>query len=117
MVVAVIAAKHGFSNPTQHKLDAQAFLASEGAFESPEVPESLASPRENIAQYVMIWFSYKILKHATILMYCYRGEVSTEEIIGNGKKWMGEEVMLAFEKYKEGKSQYKVRAVFCYLVL
>uniref|UniRef100_A0A453E631 DUF3615 domain-containing protein n=2 Tax=Triticinae TaxID=1648030 RepID=A0A453E631_AEGTS len=24
-----------------------------------------------------------------------------------GKKWMGEEVMLAFEKYKEGKSQFK----------
>ncbi|XBI62525.1 hypothetical protein VPH35_043123 [Triticum aestivum] len=85
MVEAMIAAKHGFSNPAQHKLDAQAFLASEGAFVSPEVPESFASPRENIAQ----------------------GEVSTEEIIKNGKKWMGEEVMLAFEKYKEGKSQFE----------
>ncbi|XP_044344292.1 uncharacterized protein [Triticum aestivum] len=83
MVEAMIAAKHGFSNPAQHKLDAQAFLESEGAFEAPEVPES--SPRENIAQ----------------------GEVSTEEIIKNGKKWMGEEVMLAFKKYKEGKSQFK----------
>ena len=57
MVEAMIAAEHGFSNPAQHKLDAQAFLASEGAFEAPEVPES--SPRENIAQYVLIWFSYK----------------------------------------------------------
>ncbi|XP_044336755.1 uncharacterized protein [Triticum aestivum] len=54
MVEAMIAAKHGFSNPAQHKLDAQAFLASEGAFVSPEVPESFASPRENIAQYVLI---------------------------------------------------------------
>ncbi|XBI25381.1 hypothetical protein VPH35_050329 [Triticum aestivum] len=30
-------------------------------------------------------------------MYCCRGEVSTKEIIENGKKWMGEEVMFAFE--------------------
>ena len=59
MVEAMIAAEHGFSNPAQHKLDAQAFLASEGAFEAPEVPQSFASRRENIAQYVLIWFSYK----------------------------------------------------------
>ncbi|KAM3328579.1 hypothetical protein ACQJBY_025991 [Aegilops geniculata] len=85
MVEAMIAAEHGFSNPAQHKLDAEAFLASEGAFEAPEVPESFASTRENIVQ----------------------AEVSTEEIIENGKKWMGEEVMLAFKKYKEGKSQFK----------
>jgi hypothetical protein len=39
---------------------------------------------------------------------CCRGEASTKEIIENGKKWMGEEVMLAFEKYKEGKKQFKV---------
>ena len=50
-------------------------------------------------------------------MYCCRAEVSTEEILENGEKWMGEEVMLAFKKYKEGKSQFKVRAVFCYFVL
>ncbi|XP_044344296.1 uncharacterized protein [Triticum aestivum] len=85
MVEAMIAAEHGFSNPAQHKLDAQAFLASEGAFEAPEVPQSFASRRENIAQ----------------------AEVSTEEILENGEKWMGEEVMLAFKKYKEGKSQFK----------
>ena len=50
-------------------------------------------------------------------MYCCRAEVSTEEILENGEKWMGEEVMLAFKKYKEGNSQFKVRAVFCYFVL
>ncbi|XBI62523.1 hypothetical protein VPH35_043121 [Triticum aestivum] len=54
MVEAMIAAEHGFSNPAQHKLDAEAFLASEGAYEAPEVPESFASTRENIAQYVLI---------------------------------------------------------------
>lgn len=77
MVEAMIAAEHGFSNPAQHKLDAEAFLASKGAFKAPEAPESFAFTRENIAQ----------------------AEVSTEEIIENGKKWMGEEVMLAFKKY------------------
>ena len=54
VVEAMIAASHGFSNPAQHKLDAQAFLASEGAFEASKVLEYFASPRENIAQYVPI---------------------------------------------------------------
>jgi hypothetical protein len=43
---------------------------------------------------------------------CCRGEASTKEIIENGKKWMGEEVMLAFEKYKEGKKQFEVSDYF-----
>jgi hypothetical protein len=39
---------------------------------------------------------------------CCRGKASTEEITENGNKWMGEEVMLAFEKYIEGREQFEV---------
>lgn len=85
IVEAMIAASHGFSNPAQHKLDAQAFWSSGEEFKFPEVSKSFASPTENSVQ----------------------GEPSTKEIIGNAKKWMGEEVMVAFEMYIKGMDQFK----------
>uniref|UniRef100_A0A0D3HPG0 DUF3615 domain-containing protein n=1 Tax=Oryza barthii TaxID=65489 RepID=A0A0D3HPG0_9ORYZ len=36
-----------------------------------------------------------------------RHNVSTEEIVQNGKRWMSEEVMLAFEKYIEGRDEFR----------
>lgn len=40
-----------------------------------------------------------------------RHNLSTEEIVQNGKRWMSEEVMLAFEKYIEGKNEFRVCVV------
>jgi hypothetical protein len=37
--------------------------------------------------------------------------MSTEEIVQNGKRWMSEEVMLAFEKYIEGRDEFRVCVV------
>ncbi|KAF2911919.1 hypothetical protein DAI22_11g217000 [Oryza sativa Japonica Group] len=36
-----------------------------------------------------------------------RHNLSTEEIVQNGKRWISEEVMLAFEKYIEGKNEFR----------
>lgn len=84
-VELLIAHAHGFSDPVQHKLDAEAYWAAGEKIEAPKVSESLTSLTEKLEQ----------------------GKSSTEEIIENGKKWMGEEVMLAFEEYIEGKTQFK----------
>jgi hypothetical protein len=37
---------------------------------------------------------------------------SLEEIIQNGKKWMSEEAMVAFEKYITRRDDLKVRTLF-----
>ena len=49
-------------------------------------------------------------------MYCCRGEPSTKEIIEDAKKWMGEEVMVAFKKYIKWQDQFKVCVIFNYPV-
>ncbi|XP_044449290.1 uncharacterized protein [Triticum aestivum] len=85
VVEAMIAASHGFSNPAQHKLDAEAFWSSGEELKFPEVSKSFASPTENSVQ----------------------GEPSTKDIIENAKKWMGEEVMVAFKKYIKWQDQFK----------
>ncbi|KAM0833613.1 hypothetical protein ACQ4PT_064145 [Festuca glaucescens] len=59
---ALIGHSHGYSNPVQHKLDAQEFWESGKKFVAAEASESLASPTENLAQ----------------------GEASTKEITENG---------------------------------
>uniref|UniRef100_A0A452YHE8 Uncharacterized protein n=1 Tax=Aegilops tauschii subsp. strangulata TaxID=200361 RepID=A0A452YHE8_AEGTS len=51
VVEAMIAASHGFSNPAQHKLDAEARSSGE-ELKFPEVSKSFASPTENSVQYV-----------------------------------------------------------------
>ncbi|KAM0928937.1 hypothetical protein ACQ4PT_001914 [Festuca glaucescens] len=89
IVEVLIAHKHGNSDPAQHKLDAEKYWAAGEEIEAPKVAESLASLTAKLAQ----------------------GEASTKEIIENGKKWMGEEVMLAFEKYKEGKKQFETKKI------
>ncbi|KAK1648045.1 hypothetical protein QYE76_065850 [Lolium multiflorum] len=88
---ALIGHSHGYSNPVQHKLDAQKLWESGKEFVAAKASESVASPTENLAQ----------------------GEASTKEITENGKKWMGKEVMLAFEKYIEGKKQFK-DVLYCF---
>ncbi|XP_044398113.1 uncharacterized protein [Triticum aestivum] len=85
VVEAMIAASHGFSNPAQHKLDAEAFWSSGEELKFPEVSKPFASPTENSVQ----------------------GEPSTKEIIEDAKKWMGEEVMVAFKKYIKWQDQFK----------
>ncbi|KAF0930527.1 hypothetical protein E2562_033294 [Oryza meyeriana var. granulata] len=64
------------------ELDAQSSQKPRQTF---EVSESLSSAAEDVAQH----------------------KVSTEEIIQNGKRWMSEEVMLAFKKYVEGRNEFR----------
>jgi predicted AlkP superfamily pyrophosphatase or phosphodiesterase len=55
---ALIGHSHGYSNPVQHKLDAQKIWESGKEFVAAEASESVASPTESLAQYVPIWFAY-----------------------------------------------------------
>jgi hypothetical protein len=50
----LIGHSHGYSNPVQHKKDAEALWASGKKFVSHETSESLVSPAEHLAQYVPI---------------------------------------------------------------